>query len=262
MSLSNFLENELLDHVFGNGAYTAPATLYISLHTGDPGETGANETTGTSYARLAVTNNATNWPAASSGAKANGTVFTFATPGSGGWGTVTHFGIWDASTSGNFLGGSSLAASRTINEADTVSFAVGELDINLSNSTFLANELLDHVFGNAAYTAPATLYFSLHTGAPSTTGANEATGTDYARASITNNATNFPAASGGVKSNDTAINFATPGSGGWGTASHFGIWDASTSGNFLGGGALSVSKAIDAGDTVSFAGSAVTITLD
>lgn len=129
MTASNFLELELLDHVLGNAAYTAPATVYISLHTADPGETGANETTGTSYARLAVTNNATNWPAASAGAKANGTTFTFATPGSGGWGTVTHFGIWDAATTGNNLFGGALAVSKVINQDDVVSFGIGDLDI-------------------------------------------------------------------------------------------------------------------------------------
>lgn len=132
MSFSDYLENELLDHVWGAASYTAPATLYISLHTGDPGETGANETSGTSYARKDVTNNATNWPAASGGAKANGTTITFATPGSGGWGTVTYFGIWDAVSSGNFIGGGALSVSKTINEGDTVSFGVGDLDVTLT----------------------------------------------------------------------------------------------------------------------------------
>lgn len=129
MSASNFLELKLLDHVLGNAAYTAPATVYISLHTADPGETGANEATGTGYARDPLTNDATNWPAAAAGLKSNGVAVVFATPGVGGWGTVTHFGIWDAVTAGNFLFGGALAVSKTINEGDTVQFGIGDIDV-------------------------------------------------------------------------------------------------------------------------------------
>lgn len=51
--ISNFLENELLDAVFNAASYT-PVGLYASLHTADPGETGASEVTGGSYARQDV----------------------------------------------------------------------------------------------------------------------------------------------------------------------------------------------------------------
>lgn len=130
MSASNFLELELLDHVLGNAAYTAPGTVYISLHTADPGETGANEVASSNnYSRASVTNNATNFPAASAGSKSNGTAINFATPSGAGWGTVTHFGIWDAASTGNFLFGGALTASKTINSGDTVSFAISALTI-------------------------------------------------------------------------------------------------------------------------------------
>src|SRR3972149_249132 len=96
MSASSDLENKILNHILGGGDYTRLATIYVALYTSDPGEDGSantNEATGTDYARAAVTNNDTNWPAASGGSKANGTAINFPTPGSGGWGTVTHFGI-------------------------------------------------------------------------------------------------------------------------------------------------------------------------
>lgn len=131
MSASNYLELELLDHVLGNAAYSAPGTLYISLHTADPGETGASEVSGNSYARASVTNNATNFPAASAGSKSNGTVINFATPTSTGWSVVSHFGIWDASTSGNFLIGGALNASKTINGGDAVSIGIGGLTVTM-----------------------------------------------------------------------------------------------------------------------------------
>lgn len=130
---SNYLEDEILDHIFGGGDYTRPATLYVSLHTADPGETGASEASGSGYARKSVTNDATNFPAASSGAKANGVAVTFAVA-TGNWSSsanMTHFGIWDALSSGNFIGGGSLSVAKPVLNGDTASFAIGDLDITL-----------------------------------------------------------------------------------------------------------------------------------
>ena len=132
-SFSNFLELELLDHVFGNAAYTAPATLYVALFTATPSDTGGGtEVSGNAYARVAVTNNSTNFPAASAGAKANGTAITFPQATPSGWGVVTQFGIFDASTSGNLLAWGDLTASKTVDALDTVSFAIGALTITLA----------------------------------------------------------------------------------------------------------------------------------
>ena len=87
-------------------------------------------------------------------------------------------------------------------------------------SDHLEDELLDHVFGGADYTRPTTLYLALYTAAPSDAGGGtECAGGSYARASVTNDATNFPAASGGAKSNGTAIAFAQA-TASWGTATH------------------------------------------
>lgn len=104
-------------------------------------------------------------------------------------------------------------------------------------ATYLANKVDDLILSNTAYTVPTTLYVGLlvdtNTQAQRNAGTlTEASWTSYARVAVTNNATNFPAASGGSKSNGTAINFATPGSGPQ-TVVAFGIWDASTAGNLL-----------------------------
>jgi hypothetical protein len=118
-SKSDFLENELLDHVLGNAAYTAPATVWVALFTVDPSDSGGGtEVTGGSYARAEVTNNATNWPAASGGAKANGTAITFV-EATASWGTVTAFGIFDAVTAGNLLYWAELTVDKTIDSGDT-----------------------------------------------------------------------------------------------------------------------------------------------
>lgn len=129
MTASNYLELEVLDHVLGGADYTRPATVYVGLHTADPGETGATgEVSGNNYSRASVTNNSTNWPAASGGSKSNGASITFATP-SGSWGTVTHFSIWDAATTGNCLFKGALTASQTIGSGNAVSFGVGAITI-------------------------------------------------------------------------------------------------------------------------------------
>lgn len=130
MSASNFMENTWLDHVFGNTPYSAPATIYISLHTADPGEDGTTgEVSGNAYARASLTNNGTNFPAASGGVKATGAAASFPTPTPSGWGDVTHFALWDAATTGNCLAVSNAFAAQTINAGNTVSFASGALTI-------------------------------------------------------------------------------------------------------------------------------------
>jgi hypothetical protein len=95
MALNDAAKNLMLD------ALTDPTTGvdYISLHTADPGATGTNEVTGGSpaYARLNIT-----WAAASGGSVSEntGTDPVFDVPA----GTITHLGLWDAVTSGNFYG--------------------------------------------------------------------------------------------------------------------------------------------------------------
>jgi hypothetical protein len=128
-SKSDFLENELLDHMLGNAAYSAPATVYAALYTVAPTDAGGGtEVSGGSYARVAITNNATNWPAASGGAKANGTTITFPTA-TANWGTVVALGIFDASSGGNLLFWSTLQVNKSIFTGDTASFAAGDISV-------------------------------------------------------------------------------------------------------------------------------------
>lgn len=131
-SFADFLENKLLDHAFGGSDYTRAATLYIGLSTTTITDAGGNitEPSGNNYSRVSVTNNSTNFPAASGGAKSNGTAITFP-QASGSWGTVTDFFISDASSGGNILGYGALTTSKAVTNGDTVSFAIGDLDITL-----------------------------------------------------------------------------------------------------------------------------------
>jgi hypothetical protein len=133
MSAGNTLENVLLDHILGAITYTPETTVYLGLSTADPLDTfaGLAEPAGSGYARVAVTNNATNFPAASAGLKSNGTAITFPSA-SGSWGTVTHFFIANHATATavtNLMFFGALTTARAISSGQTPSFAIGDLDI-------------------------------------------------------------------------------------------------------------------------------------
>jgi len=83
---------------------------YISLHTGSPGTTGANEVTGGSYARVAT---AWGTPAAGS---VSGAQVTINVPGST---TITYWGLWTLASGGTYLDGGALPASQTYSTAGT-----------------------------------------------------------------------------------------------------------------------------------------------
>lgn len=125
MSLSDFAENELLDALLNNGSFAGGATVYVSLHTADPGEDGSNEVSGGSYARQA----SGGFSAASSGATDNDANIDFAVMPAE---TITHVGIWDASSAGNFLIGGALSAQKTTNAGDTFRLPAGDLDVTVT----------------------------------------------------------------------------------------------------------------------------------
>jgi len=105
------LANDLLDHLLGGGDYTRLGSVYVGLFIVMPSLAGSGftEASGGGYARQAVTNNATNFPAASSGAKKNGTAISWSAF-SAAIGTVLGAGIWDASTSGKLLAWANLSS--------------------------------------------------------------------------------------------------------------------------------------------------------
>ncbi len=124
---STYFKNALLDHVLGGPDYARVATVYAALF-----ESGT-EVSGGSYVRDPITNDATNFPAASSGAKSNGTAITFATP-SAGWGTPDQVRIYDAVSGGNLLGTAILPAPlNTIVESNIVKIEAGALTFTLTD---------------------------------------------------------------------------------------------------------------------------------
>ena len=90
-ALSNYLENALINATLRNTAYSSPATVYAALFTSDPTDAGSGtEVSGGSYARKAIT-----FGAPSNGASTNSGAVEF-DQATGNWGTITHFGIYDA----------------------------------------------------------------------------------------------------------------------------------------------------------------------
>ncbi len=130
--MSDYLEKKVQDLVLGGVAFTAPATHVALLTVAPTDSTAGTEVTGGAYARVNVTNNLTNWPAASgaTAAKSNGTVVTFATA-TAAWGTVVAFAIMDAATAGNMLWWGDLSTTKAVGVGDTPSFAVGALSTTL-----------------------------------------------------------------------------------------------------------------------------------
>ena len=127
MSFSNYLETKVLDHVFGATAYTAPATLYLALHTADPAEDGSGtevSTSGTAYARTEVA-------FTTSGNTTSNTAAVEYSTATANFGTVSHVAVWDASTGGNMLAYAALTSSKTIETGDVFRVPAGDLDITL-----------------------------------------------------------------------------------------------------------------------------------
>jgi hypothetical protein len=131
--MSDFLENALRLHLFRTGSFAKPAALWVSLHTGDPA--GGNEVVGGGgYARVQRDPADANWTGASptDGITTNVADIAFPAPTTS-WGTVTHFGLWDAATGGNLLVHGALTTPRVVNGGDSAPvFAAGALVVTFA----------------------------------------------------------------------------------------------------------------------------------
>jgi hypothetical protein len=142
-AFSDYLENKLGDHILRDTAYTKPTTIYVALLTAAPSDAGGGtEVSGGSYARVQCGPSLTAWKGthgtttgASSGTGgvfSNAAGIAFPSP-TAGWGTVTHFGLYDASTAGNLLFQGALSSSQVVNNGDPApSFAAGALVVTLA----------------------------------------------------------------------------------------------------------------------------------
>ena len=134
MSFTNYLENSVLNHIFGGGDYSRSSTLQIGLSTTSITEDGTNitEPSGGSYAKVQINNDANAWEnaitdAGSKGKKTNKIEIEFP-EATDNWGEIIQFFITDGT---NVLGYGSLLPPRSILTGDTARFKAGELVITL-----------------------------------------------------------------------------------------------------------------------------------
>lgn len=132
--LSDTVVHSILDHWFRGTAPTVPGTYYVGLSVTTPTNAGTNitEPSGNAYARVAVTNNTTNWPVAATRSKKNAVAITFP-EATGPWGEVTHYVIYKHATStsaSDFIGWGNLDTAQTVSTGGVVQFPVNALTID------------------------------------------------------------------------------------------------------------------------------------
>ena len=132
---SDYLELEILDHILGKGTrdFTSPANLYVALFTTAVNDDASGtEVTGNGYARQSASFNAATQPSTGYTYADNSATITFPTATGGAFGTVTHIGIFDASTAGNLLFHGALTQSKVVSEGDTFQIQAGSLVVSLT----------------------------------------------------------------------------------------------------------------------------------
>jgi hypothetical protein len=124
-ALSDYSENALLNTFRGGGAgtsYTAPANVYVKLHTGAPGEAGTGNAA-TETTRVEVT-----FAAASAGSMASSNTPEWTNVAASE--TYSHISLWDNSTAGNCLWAGGLSAGQAVTAGDT--FRLTSLTLTLA----------------------------------------------------------------------------------------------------------------------------------
>lgn len=125
MAKSDYLEVNILNHVLRNTPFASPAAVYLAAFTTAPTDAGGGaEVTGGAYTRQTLTFGAVTGDQVANDADV---LFPIATAP---WGTVVHFGIFDAPAAGNLLYHTALSAPRTITTGDQLRVPVGQLVVS------------------------------------------------------------------------------------------------------------------------------------
>lgn len=134
-AFSDYLETAIANWLRGTAFPAEPTNTHVALFTSDPADDASGtEVSGGSYARVALAQADWNAPVASGGGQLidNAVAVTFPTA-TASWGTVTHVGLFDASTGGNLLYHGALASSKAVGDGDTFEIAAGDLDITIGS---------------------------------------------------------------------------------------------------------------------------------
>lgn len=115
-----YFANKVMDHCLRGASWTPPTTVYIQIHTGDPGPSG------TANVSSMTTRKAATWTAAANGqiTMASSLSWTLAAKES-----ISHISGWDALTSGNCLFTDELDEAKNLFSGDTLELPVATLQI-------------------------------------------------------------------------------------------------------------------------------------
>jgi len=260
-SISNYLENAVLNHILKNTAYSQPTNIYVALSTTDAGEDGStiSEPSGNNYAR-ALCNV---WDTASNRQIKNTNQVTFNTA-TGSWGNILYWALFDSLSGGNMLAYGSFNTGKNIENGNTPFISAQEIIISVNSggmTNYLANAILNHVFKNSALNQFTNLYVGLSTSNPTDTGVltGEPVTSGYGR--VLHNT--WTVSVSGLSENSGAITFPEA-TGSWGTITHGFLVDN----NIIGSGLmllyapLSTSQNITTGDIVEYPSGSYDISID
>ncbi|WP_211750242.1 hypothetical protein [Paenibacillus sp. Marseille-Q4541] len=124
---SKWLEMQVLNHTLRGTVYTPPTSLYIALFTTDPTDAGTGtEVSGAGYARQLITFSAASTSGVTTSSNAADIFYPVATAA---WGTVTHFGIFDAATAGHLLYSGQITPNQPVVASNQLKIDAGTLII-------------------------------------------------------------------------------------------------------------------------------------
>jgi hypothetical protein len=227
--------NAMLDAYASGTDYTGNASVYIKLHLGDPGAAGTNN------AAAETTRKLVSWAAAATGSKASNadTEWTNVSTTE----TYSHISMWTASSGGTFLGSDDLSSTAAMTAGQTFRIPSGQLTLSLTGpfTDTQKNAMLDSFAGATNYTGTTTFFVKLHLGDPG------AAGTSNPATETTRKQFAFSAASVGTTSNTGQVDWTSyPAAE---SISWVSMWDASTSGTYLGKDQLATTQAMSVGET-------------
>jgi len=139
MAFSQYFATQVLNWVKGSAFPTALANVYVSLHSSDPGTDGTSgdvtNTITNSTNRTTISSSALSTVAGASGGGfevTNTGVVQLTTAANNSTPiTVTHFGVWDAASGGNFLASGQLTLSVDVELGDTVQFNINAMAVRV-----------------------------------------------------------------------------------------------------------------------------------
>jgi hypothetical protein len=267
-NLTNYGENKVADMLRGQGLTLPTAWRLTPLSAAS--DSSVTEMTGSGLARFSMTRNLTNWKStqgdniASSGSTkttSNSVLIDMGTA-TAAIGTVSHVGLFDASSGGNCWAYAPLSTPIVTANGVAVQIAIDNLAFTLglggSMTDYLVNKLIDLFFRGQAYTYPSSAWLA----AVQSGGSEVGGGVGYARFQLPSTLTDISGTQGagttsastgtsGRISNNATLIFASP-SGSWGDIATLDIFDASMSGNRLWSKTLATTKTIGVSYPLTF----------